>query len=58
MAPSSGGQWVLCLIERKNDRGRGSEAGVGKQGQVAFGMLYALVSRVLTLPAFVIAVGL
>lgn len=45
-------------MSRKSNRGRGSEANVGKQGQVVFGMLYTLVSRVLTLPAFTIAIGL
>lgn len=45
-------------MSRESNRGRGSEANVGKQGQVVFGMLYMLVSRVLTLPAFTIAIGL
>lgn len=45
-------------VSGENNRERGSEASVEKQGQVVFGMLYIPVSRVLTLPAFIIAIGL
>lgn len=66
--PKQGSVWPLFQggsgsvfnreMSRESNRGRGSEANVGKQGQVVFGMLYMLVSRVLTRPDFTIAIGL
>lgn len=41
------------VVSGKNNKERGSEANVEKQGQVVFGTLHTPVSRVLTLPAFI-----